>query len=277
MSIIEEAVRKVSNSGIHAFDASSYAAALRTRRPLRPEAVDVTQARQYRPVTMDARALERNCILPRITDQAALRAFKILRTRVMRRMDANQWHSLAVTGIVPGEGKTLNAINLAMAMAQDVNTWVYLVDLDLQRPQVARSLGIEFPKGLSDYLKGEATLDEIVYNPGLPRLAVVPNAHPLPHSSEHLNSPRMFDLVAALEREVPRRVIVFDMPPLMASDDVLAFAPQVDGVLLVVSEGMTRRSALQGAQEILSEMNLVGTVLNRSRERNDNAYYGVED
>jgi Mrp family chromosome partitioning ATPase len=83
----------------------------------------------------------------------------------------------------------------------------------------------------------------------------------------------MFDLMQALEREVPRRILIFDMPPVMASDDVLAFAPQIDTMLLVVSEGLTSRSLLRGAKEILSEMNLVGVVLNRSKERNDNAYY----
>ena len=80
-------------------------------------------------------------VLPQVTDAGALRAYKILRTRVLRRLEANQWHSFAVTGVTAGEGKTLTAINLAMALAQDVNTWVFLVDLDLQRPRVADYLG----------------------------------------------------------------------------------------------------------------------------------------
>jgi len=83
----------------------------------------------------------------------------------------------------------------------------------------------------------------------------------------------MFELIQALERELPRRILIFDMPPLMASDDVLAFAPHIDTLLLVVSEGLTGRSLLRGAKEILNEMNLVGVVLNRSKERNDHAYY----
>ena len=71
-----------------------------------------------------------------------MRAYKILRTRLLRRLEANQWHSFAVTGATAGEGKTLTAINLAMALAQDSNTWVFLVDLDLQRPSVADYLGM---------------------------------------------------------------------------------------------------------------------------------------
>lgn len=280
MSIIEEAVKRAAEHGVRMpFDTvaplmpAPHHPISRSRRPVQAP-IDLSQARSFKSVAMDTRALERNCILPRVTDRAALRAFKILRTRVLRRMETNHWTSLAVTGIVPGEGKTLNAVNLAMALAQDMHTWVFLVDLDLQRPQIAHSMGLDVPLGLGDYLLGEATLDEIVYDPGWPRLAVIPNNRPL--SSEYLTSQPMLELMHALEKEAPRRLIIYDMPPLLASDDVMAFAPQVDGVLLVVSEGMTQRRELEKAKEILSEMNLLGVVLNRSRERNDNTYYGVD-
>ena len=83
----------------------------------------------------------------------------------------------------------------------------------------------------------------------------------------------MADLVQRLEAESPRRIVIFDMPPILAADDVLAFAPQIDGLLLVVGEGTTGRDALKSAKEVLDEMNLVGVVLNRSAERNDSAYY----
>ena len=68
-------------------------------------------------------------------------------------------------------------------------------------------------------------------------------------------------------------IVVFDMPPVLASDDVLAFGPQLDGLLLVVGEGTTDRAQLRRAKEVLAEMNLLGVVLNRSVERNDQAYY----
>lgn len=271
MSIVEDAVRKAADTGRNPYE-GSHTTRLRSRRANAP-VYDPGQVRQFRSAALSPKALERNRILPQVADQAALRAFKILRTRVLRRMEANKWQSLAVTSIVPGEGKTLTATNLAVALAQDVNTWVFLVDLDLQRPQVAASLGMSFDRGLGDYLVGEAGIDEIVYNPGMSRLAVIPNARSFQQSSEFLTSPRMGELLNTLEQEIPRRTIVFDMPPMLASDDVLAFAPQVDGVLLVVSEGMTGRAALEGANEILAEMNLVGVVLNRSTERIEDAYY----
>jgi protein-tyrosine kinase len=276
MSIIEEAVRKT---------AARYnrKAPAPTPVPDRPQVrrvaatpVDTTHARRFQPVTLDPLAMEENSILPQITDDSALRAYKILRTRLLRRLEANQWSSFAVTGVTAGEGKTLTAINLAMMLAQDVSTWVFLVDLDLQRPRVADYLGMSGHrgnKGLSDFLLGDAGLEDIAYCPGIERLAVIPNFQPIEQSSELLTSPRMGELQQALDAEAPRRIIIYDMPPVLAADDVLAFAPQIDGLLLVVAEGTTSRDSLRRAKEVLAEMNLLGVVLNRSAERNDNEYY----
>jgi Mrp family chromosome partitioning ATPase len=147
------------------------------------------------------------------------------------------------------------------------------VDLDLQRPQVAGYFGLKIDRGLGDYLVGEAELDQIIYNAGVERLAVIPNYRSFEHSSELLLSPRMHDLTQALAADAPRRIVIFDMPPLLASDDVLAFAPQVDGLLLVVSEGITARGSLEKSRELLGETNVVGIVLNQSAERNDSQYY----
>ena len=213
---------------------------------------DLQQARRFQNASVDVRAMERQCVLPAVSDTAALRAFKILRTRVLRRLDMHKWSSIAVSGMSVGEGKTLTAINLALALSQDVNTFVFLVDLDLQRPQIANYLGMSFEKGLSDYLLGKAELDDVVYKLHSERLGVIPNARAFQHSSEFLNSPRMSEFLQALEREMPRRIVIFDMPPLLASDDVLAFAPQFDSLLLVVSEGKSGRAMLRGAKEVLT-------------------------
>jgi len=232
-----------------------------------------TAAQEYRPAAVDPEAMERHRVLPRVSDVGVSRAYKLLRTRVLRRLGANNWTTLGITGTAAGEGKTLTAINLALALAQDVNTWVFLVDLDLQRPQVGAYLGMSYEYGLSDYLTGQAQLEQIVYDVGIKRLAVVPNATAVEHSSELLRAPQMTDFVAALVEQAPRRIIVFDMPPLLVSDDVLAFAPSVDSFLLVVSQGQTARRTLANAQEVLSEINLMGVVLNRSTERADSPYY----
>jgi protein-tyrosine kinase len=280
MSIIEEAVRKTAeqhhrNPPDQVPHASSSSSRVRRLSPVIAPS-DLSHARRFKSVQLDPEVLERNCVLPGVSDPAALRAYKILRTRITKRLEQQQWRSFGVTGLSPGDGKTLTSINLAITLAQNVNTWVFLVDLDLRRGQVARSLGMTGANndaGLSDYLLGDASVDDIIYTPGIERLAIVPNFQPIADSSETIMTTRMVELLQALERETPRRIIIFDLPPLLASDDVLAFAPQVDSMLLVVAEGSTGRAALESARETLSEMNLLGVVLNKSAETSETDYY----
>ena len=269
MSVIEDALRKSSQQQRTRsnFVASSWG----TR--VMPAAAPETPARHFRAAATDPAVIERNHVLLGVQDVAVARAYKILRTRVLHRLAANNWRSVGVTGTTVGEGKSLTAINLALALAQEVNTWVFLVDLDLQRSQVGAYLGMNVDFGLTDYLTGQCELDQCIYDIGVRRLAVIPNVRRAENSSEFLTSPRMGEFVQTLTAETPRRVIVFDMPPLLASDDVLAFGARADSHLVVVSQGHTARRTMSNAKEMLAEMNVIGVVLNRSTEHNDSPYY----
>jgi len=279
MSLIELAIAKVRKvaHGSAARTGQSAQNSILPRRIAAERRVDSTDSsklpRQYPLCATDVVRMEENRILPQISDRAALRAYKIMRTRLLQRLAQNNWQSLAVTGTDAGQGKTLTAINLAIALAQDPNTSVLLVDLDLQRPMIGTYMGMTFKHGLGEYLIGEAELDQIIYDPGIERLAVIPNSSSFEHSSERLTGPRMLELQSFVNAESPPRIVIYDMPPLLLSDDVLTFAPQVDGLLLVVSEGFTSRSSLKKSKEILAEMNVIGVVLNRSTERAAAAYY----
>jgi protein-tyrosine kinase len=272
MSVIEEALRKSSQLRSPGLRGSSF---LNGSRLSRPPLSSVPEAapRLFRAAATDPEAMERNRVLLGISDVAVARAYKILRTRVLHRMHANGWSSIGVTGTSAGEGKSLTATNLALALAQEVNTYVFLVDLDLQRSQIASYLGMNVEHGLTDYLTGQAELDQVIYDIGVKRLAVVPNVRQVEQSSEFLSSPRMAELVDSLASEVPKRIIVFDMPPLLVSDDVLAFGARAECHLMVVSQGHTARRTLHNVKETLAEMNVIGVVLNRSTERNDSPYY----
>jgi protein-tyrosine kinase len=276
MSIITEAMRKAALQRTGSPSAGSAQAVprrarTRTANVTRPESPDAVM--RFQSATLDTAAMAANKVLPQLTDRPARRGYKILRTRVLQKLEANQWRSFAVTGPDTGAGKTLTAVNLAIALAQDPNTWVFLVDLDLQRPKVGTTLGMSFSRGLTDYLLGDATFDEVIYHPGIDRLAVVPNSRPIEQSSELLSSQRMHDFMSMLEAEAPRRIIVYDAPPLLVSDDVLTVAPQIDGVLLVATQGITQRSTLERAKDVLADMNVLGVILNRSSERDDSPYY----
>jgi len=267
MSVIEQALSRTRALGV---------AGEAPARRVHAEAVSAAEPqtlRQFAKVTLDPAVLERNCVLPQVADRAGLRAYKILRTRLLQRLAAKNWHSVAVTSTKAGEGKTLTTINLAVALSQDPNTRVCLVDFDLQRPQVAAQLGIRCERGLGEYLLGEAQAEQIIYDCGLPSLLVIPNSRTFDNSSDMLASARTAELLGLIAADLPDHILIFDMPPLTA-DDVLTFAPRIDGVLLVVAEGRTERASLEKAKDLLGEMNLVGVVLNRSAERDDElAYY----
>jgi capsular exopolysaccharide synthesis family protein len=276
VSLIETAIRKARMLAASARADETVQEPPRPARPKRQRVqvpAQVAPGRSFCPAGVDPVAMEHYGVLLQVKDEVAERSYKILRTRVQQRMEASLWHSIAVTAAEAGDGKTLTSINLAIALARDVNCWVFLVDLDLQRPQVAPYLGLQFDKGLSDYLAGQATFDQIVYDPGIERLSVIPNGRGMDQSSELLGSPRMFELSQSLATETPRRIVIFDMPPLLLSDDVLRFLPNVDALLFVVAEGKTPRVSLERARESIPEKKLLGVVLNRSAEREISSYY----
>lgn len=200
-------------------------------------------------------------------------AYKMLRTRILSRMRSNKWKSLAITSPGIGEGKSLTAVNLAISISMEVNYTVLLVDFDLRRPCIHTIFGYTPKKGISDYLLLDEPLEEILFNPGIERLVVLPGHVPFQNSSEMLSSPKMVQLVEEVKTRYPERIVIFDLPPLLAVDDALAFSPYVDTVLMVVEEGKTKAEELARATEMLQEeTEIIGTVLNKASETNQFYY-----
>ncbi len=237
-------------------------------RALVPSEIVYTQTRK---VDLYPGWLQRNRIIRADHHDDVARAYKVLRTQVSRQMRQHGWKTLAVTSPGHGEGKTLTAINLAISLALEPNQTVLLVDADLNRPSVHSYLGFEVEFGLREYLLDGVAVEQILVHPQISRLVILPGSTPVPNTSEMLSSPGMLHLVQELKRRYPTRLVVFDMPPVLTTDDVLAFAPYVDAALLVVEEGKTRRDELARAAELLqaANQNLIGTVLNKSEEKNN--------
>lgn len=192
-------------------------------------------------------------------------AYKILRTQVFQRLRDNNWNVLAVTSPGLNEGKTLTAINLAISLAMEVNYTVLLVDADLRHPNVHTYFGLEPEYGLSDYLVSDKPLQELLVHPaGIQGLVILPGGKPLTNSAEMLNSPKMSRLVEELKTRYPSRIVLFDLPPLLATADAIAFAPYVDAALLVLEEGKTSMQDAKHAAELLKDTHLIGAVLNKS-------------
>lgn len=192
-------------------------------------------------------------------------AFKTLRTKLLQTMQARGMTTLAITSVHTGAGKTVTAVNLAVAMAMDPNHTVMLVDLDLRRPSVAATLGWKVECGVLDHVLDGVALPAALVHPGMGRLVVLPGRGALSNSSELLASPPVQRFVEEIKGKYDGRVVLFDMPAMSEGDDVLAFTPYVDGILLVVEENKTRRSEIEHALSLLPREKILGTVLNKSK------------
>ena len=216
----------------------------------------------------DEECLETYRIVSALQDAPERFAYKVLRTRVLQRLRASQFNLIGITGAGPGEGKTLTAINLAFSLAQEVNHQVILADFDLRRPSVHEYLGLAPKYDLTNLLNGSSRLQDVLICPNVNRLAVLTNqtTH-RGNSSEILSSPEMASIVDQLKGLGQKTITIVDLPPVLASDDVIAFAPLLDTLLLVVGQGHCRRDELREAQELLRDSELLGVVLNGSREK----------
>jgi hypothetical protein len=179
-------------------------------------------------------------------------------------MEENGWRTLAITSPTPEAGKTVLAINLAMSIAHHTTKTALLVDFDLRRPKVGEYLGLPMDKSLNELLADEAELQEVLVNPTLPRFVVLPTRRPVPLSTEVLSSPSVSNLITELRERYDSRIIIFDLPPLLSSDDAITVLPKFDCVLLVVANGMNSKKEIEESLHHLATVNLIGTVLNKA-------------
>ena len=215
---------------------------------------------------------ERERILPPGAGGPYGAPYKMLRTQVLKRMDKLGATVLAVLSPTEGAGKTLTAINLAIAIAAERTRTVVLVDLDLRNPSIHNRLGLEPELGIDTCLQFRRSIfDAAVRLAGYERLVVIPAQNAVEESSE-----LMGEANAAAFQELrgndPNRIVIVDLPPVLQADDALVFSRYAQAGLMVVDEGYTRRDDVSRAITLLHDMSIVGTVLNGSREPVDAPY-----
>jgi protein-tyrosine kinase len=215
---------------------------------------------------------ERYVVFP---DEAGLasQAYKMLRTQVLQRARQHSMRCIGVVSAASGEGKTVTAVNLALSLAAEPNQSVLLLDLDLRHPSVARVLGLNVEQGVESVLTGDTPLEKVWWRTNLSeKLTVVPAATPIAGSSEVLAGQRTVELMRQLRGVAGDALVIVDLPPVLLSDDVLALAPLLDGVVLVVTEERTRRDDVNRVFELLRATPVIGTVLNGSADAESRAY-----
>ena len=201
------------------------------------------------------------------------RPYDMLRTQVLRSMGMKGWKILGVTSPTPGCGKTLTAVNLAFSIARQPDQSVVLVDLDLQKPRVANSLGLNSAeRGALDLLHQRTTLRNMLIRvrAGDHRIAVLPTAA-TKESSELMGSRAMSNLLEDLRTDY--QTVIVDLPPILSSDDVISILPQIDCVLLVVAVGLSKAAEVEECIRHLQSSQLVRLVVNKAPDAAPNYHY----
>lgn len=235
---------------------------LRQPGPVRvPGRIEYTRTRT---VQIPPAALERHRIAA-VANNDVADSFRLLRTQVLMQMRQNGWQTLAVTSPNKGAGKSTISMNLAISFAMELDHTALLVDADLRDPDVRKMLDLGDGPGLADYLVGRAVIEDLLIHPSVGNLMVLPGGSPVANTSELLRSPMMGDLVRELRNRYDDRFIVFDVPPVLAGADTLALSAYVDATILIVEEGRTTPEDLVRSKELLAGANLIGIVLNKTR------------
>lgn len=240
-------------------DSADHISIRKTIKPV-PTSISYTQTRK---VQFPENEIENKRLFAALPNDRRAEPYRQLRTQVLKKMRANGWQTLAVTSPNSHAGKTLTAVNLAISLSQEVNQTVLLVDLDLRNPSVGHVLGVDSGPGLLEVLRGECEVADILINPGLERLVILPGTVGEAVRSETLSSPEMKTLLDDLISRYESRLILFDLPALLDDDDAMVFAPYVDTTLLVVEDGVTLKEDVERSLGLLEGVNLLGTVLNK--------------
>jgi capsular exopolysaccharide synthesis family protein len=227
------------------------------------------QYTQTRTLAANPESMRLHRVVTDAADERSVNAYRMLGTQVIQKMRERKWSTLAVTSAASSEGKTLTAVNLAISLGREVDSTVLLVDANIRAPEIHTFFGWSSLPGLSDYLTADVPLQNLLVHPGFGRLVVLPGGTALQKSSEWLGSQKMMQLVRELKARYPARLVVFDLPPVLSTADALACAPWVDAVLLVVEECATQQEELRSTVQMLDSTNIIGTVLNKSRQSVD--------
>jgi protein-tyrosine kinase len=224
-------------------------------------------------IQLDPEHLESNRIVALNKHDPMCWVFDSLRTQVLQKMDENNWRTIAVISPTPEAGKSIISINLAISIAQQPQKTAMLVDFDLRKPRIAQYLGIKQEKSMNDYLAGDVQLSEIIVNPSIPRLTIIPTNKPVRQSSETLSSNSIQNLIVELREKYSSRIVIFDLPPILNADDAMVLLPRVDCVLLILGNGQHKESEIAETMRLLAKTNILGVVINRAEVEPRDYYY----
>jgi protein-tyrosine kinase len=225
-------------------------------------------------VTLDGTRLEANRIIAHDIADPRSRSFDMLRTQVLQTMDMNSWHLLGVTSPTAGCGKSVIAINLALSIARQQERSVLLVDMDLQKPQVANHLELKCDRGLMDVLEGRTDVSSAIIHARIrnEQFSVLPCGASTQSSSDWMASRQMSAFLQEIKRDFKSWTVILDLPPILPSDDVISILPQIDSVLFVVAAATTTVPEIKECNKHLETTPVVRVVLNKAEDATPSYY-----
>ena len=233
--------------------------------------------RGARQIEIDLARLETQRIIAHDHHDPRSRSFDMMRTQILQSMDLKEWQTLAVTSPSPGCGKTLTAINLALSMARQRDRSVLLVDMDLKKPQIGSRLGFRCDHGIVSVLDGHASVADITVDAlvGDLRISILPCERPVTNSSERMASRAMSALLVDLAKHDRSQIVILDLPPMLAGDDVISILPHIDCVLFVAAVRTTTITEIKECNKHLHSSTVVRVALNKVTETGPTypAYY----
>lgn len=199
--------------------------------------------------------------------------FKTVRTNIQFSSVDRDLHSVLFTSSEPSEGKSTVSNNMAVTWA-DQGSKVVLVDADMRRPTIHKSFNVSNRAGLTNYLSGHLTLDDIIQPTIVENLSVITSGPVPPNPAELLDSERFKTLMRQLQAEYD--LVVLDSPPVNTVTDSQLLAAQVDGTILVVPQGIADKNGVRRAKQLLETVhaNILGAIMNRVTATKSEGYYG---
>jgi Mrp family chromosome partitioning ATPase len=248
-----------------------------TRGPSAP------QARQRTPVAEAWQALEeiqlnptkldKNRIISHKKSNPAHLSFDMLRTRILNMLRKHGWSRLAITSPTKGCGKSTVAVNLALSLGHQNDMRSMLFDVDMRAPSLAKYMDVRERLAMADFLQGKVEPETFLRRAGT-NLAIGFNSEAIVGSAELFHHERTQQVLASTIARYQPNVVVYDLPPMLVSDDVMAFLPHVDCVLMVAAAGKTKPKELREAERLLADQtNFLGVMLNKSKEKTSQGYY----
>ncbi len=189
-------------------------------------------------------------------------SFRRLRTPILYPSSGKLPKTILVTSVAPNEGKGFICANLGIALAQGMEHHALMLDCDFRRPTLAPLFGLPNETGLVDHLQNNIDLALLIRKTGQDKLSLIPSGKPPRNPSELLDSSRMVALIDELADRYQDRVILFDSPPNMVASETSILAKHLDGVILVIRYGASKKEQVQKFIETIGPEKILGLVFN---------------